>query len=517
MRASIIPPALLQFDLPYYKTLINSRMQPADFGSCYLVQLYQVIAKEKGISDKALEALTAKFNTALWKNFLRFAHDPFLQGRDRGDFQDYEMREAARASEIRQSVSACTARWYRQLHGQWEKMMAFHFSSRYHFAWANDLVLSEIAEKAPEEGLKALRYYAKKSQAFGGFPEQVLQVFFKAGREWTQKAWAVVDKCTFPRKAKWTDRFFYRLPAAFIDRRMVNRLLKSGRATVSGDWLSEATLDKFEPVEPRIYQRMLQVLYDRRQADSTFVFRLGYQFFRNFAGKKVSIELCKAVYFQQEQMPGHFDSDGAEFFAIFDLDPGFLIEYTRYVTTASPMRFSTDYRPLGRIWDDPMAEKGVSAVCEELAVFGKQYFSREMLASLFFNVKPEHHHRAVSFLAKVIRTYNDNDRMIDAVFEIARTRFKTHYMELIVTYLRQNPDVEQFKKKELLDTSFFTSSNEIWEEVRAIELQAIREQLANELDWLSYQEHLDFIAQWIRAEQERARHTRKKRFRKLEF
>ena len=508
---------LLKFDLPYFKRLITSQMQPEDFGSCYLVNFYAIIAGEKRVSDEELKKIASDFETQLWKLFLLCANDPFLRGRERGDYHDYEKRETARANRIRQSVGQYTAVWYKEMHQEMERMMDFEHSSRYNFALANDLLLSEIAKKNPGEALKALRYYSKKGNWFGAFPGQILQVFFEAGREWGEKVWTLIDKSTFSNKFKWMDYYFTLLPSTFIDKRKVNRLLKNFQDALSGEWLFEKSLDKYEAVEPRIYQKVLHTLFNKRKVEEKFVFHLGHHFFQTVANKKVSLQLCKAVYFQQDQMPGHFDNDSAEFFSLFDLDRGFLMEYSRYVTTACPMRFLSDYRPLGKIWDYPDAEELVGAIFEDLLILSERHFSREMAVSLFFGVKSENNRRAVSFLERVIRLYKDNDQLIDWIFEIARNYLKAHYMELIVAYLRQNPDLERFKKKNLLSNSFFTSTNEIWEEVRAGELQKIHSKLVDELDWIIYKEHLNFINQWIRSEKAQASLTRKKRFRKQEF
>jgi hypothetical protein len=293
--------------------------------------------------------------------------------------------------------------------------------------------------------------------------------------------------------------------------------LKNFRDTPSGEWLYEQSLDKFEAFDPKIYEKVLQILVDKRKADEKFVLHLGYHFFQTVAREKVSLELCKAAYLQQEGMLGHFDNDSAQFFTLFELDRTFLKDYSRFVTTVCPRRFSTDYRPLGRIWSYWDAEDLVRGLFEDLAVLSKKHCAREMVYSLFFGVKPEHSSRAVAFLEMLISEFGGHDELIDLVFEIARKFFRPHYMQLIVCYLRGNPDLEKFKKKSLLDSSFFTSSNEIWADVRAKELSAIHSELAGELDWITYKDHLDFINQWIRYEQHQASLTRKRRFRKQEF
>jgi hypothetical protein len=508
---------LLKFDLPFFKRLILSRLRPEDFGSCYLVNFYHIVVREKRVRDEELNRIASAFDTPLWQLFLLYANDPFLRARERGDDLGYDKRAAARAGRIRQSVEQCTIKGYKERHQQLELMMAAECSAKYNFAWANDLILDEVAKNNPGEGLKALQYYSQKGSSFGAFPNHVLQVFFERGQEWADKVWQVIDKSLMTNKFKWMDHYFYLMPVHFINKRNLTRLLNNFQDTISGEWLYEKSLDKFEAIEPKIYQKVLQILFDKHEVDEKFIFRLGYHFFQTVAREKVSLELCKAAYLQQERMPGHFDNDSTEFFTLFDLDPSFLMDYSRYVTTACPMRFLSDYRPLGQIWGYVDAEELVRAVFEDLLVLNRQHYCREMVFSLFFGVKPEHLFRALAFLDTLISEFSDRDDLIDWVFEIARKYFRPHYMRLIVSYLRQNPDLKKFMHKDLLDNSFFTSTNEIWAEVRAKELRSIHSQLSDALDWITYKDHLDFINRWIRSEQEQASLTRKRRFRKQEF
>ncbi|HEY4064158.1 MAG TPA: hypothetical protein VGM30_19765 [Puia sp.] len=509
-------PILIQFDLPYLKRLISPELDPRDFGHCYFVNLFSIVATEKGKADADLKALCQPFQTATWKLFLLYGDDPFLGARERVGFDQYEKAQLAKEKKVRNSLKDCTANYYQQIHSALEVMSAFGESSRFTLGWANDVAISEIAKKDLAEGLKALRYYVKKGKVFTYFPTRILRQFFSAGEPWVGKSRELIEKGRFTEQFKWMEAYFTQLPDEYIHANTIQQLLKHYRNAPSGYTLFENSLDKFLVAEPKVYQKVLDVLSRKRAADEKFVFHLGYQFFQQLAGKSIPLKVCMAAYLQQQRMPGHFDSDSAQFFTLFARDNQFLRELTTFLVEESSLRFKTDYRPLGRIWNYPTAEDLVAPIFRDLLAHKEKWCCRDVAVSLFFGINAAAEKRATSFLQKMLREHPENDVLVNWVFEIAWSYLVAQYIPLMLYALRQNPDLERFKRMDLLSSSFFTTSNEIWEEVREVELRKIHKEILNDLERITYMGHLDYLMEWINLERKKANWTKRRRFRKFE-
>jgi len=510
-------PVLLTFDLPYIKRLINSQLKPADFGDAYFVHSYAAMIDAKGLMDEELKAMRTRFRTSVYRIFEIYADDRFLGQREGYRHQDVEKIKSRREAKVRRSIQSHTLEEYKRIFTLLEQLSTFAYRDRYTLGWAHDVAVSIIASKSKNEGIKVLQFYLEKGDLFRSHTQKTFRVFFDAGPDWTERLRAIIEETAFMDKFRWWQDFYWWIPQAYVTKQTVERLVAHYEDAHTHYQFFEGSLGKFEQVDPNVYHKVLTVLVNKRTKNDTFVYKVGYKFFQTLVGVSIPVELCQTAYLQLQQMAGHYDQDSSELFAILALDRGFLKKYARFIVTEIPMRLPSDYSPLGRAWKDPDAEEWVGDVVHPLLALEGRYNWKDMAGSLFFEIDTAQISRAVSYLEQMIRTYWDNEEVINWVFDTARRYLPEHHCSLILYFIGQNSDLEYFKRLNLLSRSVWLNGNDIHEEIRAAALHKIQEELSAAPQRINLLGHLSYLADRIHAEQQGADYTRRQRFRKLAF
>jgi len=509
-------PVLLKFDLPYIKRLIKSQLQPANFGDAYFVHSCAAMIDAKGLMDEELKAMRARFRSSAYRVFETYADDRFLGRREAYRHQYVEKMKSRRETRVRRSIQSHTLEEYQGIFSVLEHLSAFAYRDRYTLDWSHDIALSEIALKSKEQGLKVLKFYLEKGDPFRSQTQKTFRVFFDAGPDWTERLRTAIEETVFADKFRWREDFYGWIPQEYVTEQTVERLVAHYEDAPTHCRFLGGSLGKFEQVDRNVYHKVLAVLVGKRTKDNTFVYEVGYQFFETLAGVAIPVELCETAYLQLQLMVHHYDQNGEELFAILALDRSFLKVYTHFVVTGIPMRVPTDYIPLGRVWKDPDAEDWVRDVVQQLFSL-KGYNWKEMASSLFFEVGTARIPRAVSFLEQMILTYRDNEELINWVLDTARKYLPEYHCCLILYFIRQNPDLEYFKRLNLLSRSLWLNGNDIYEEIRAAALRKIQEEMSAAPERVNLLGHLSNLADRIQAELQGADYTRRQRFRKLAF
>src|SRR5689334_15796198 len=81
--------------------------------------------------------------------------------------------------------------------------------------------------------------------------------------------------------------------------------------------------------------------------------------------------------------------------------------------------------------------------------------------------------RALSFLNSYMRKNKNNPERVNLVFHVFRNHFRPRYLDVIKQFLFLNHKINDFKKLDLLNNSFFSTGKVIWADIKAKELTDI--------------------------------------------
>jgi hypothetical protein len=402
------------------------------------------------------------------------------------------------------------------MYGQLTPLLEFEYSQRYSLAWSQDVLLGTICESDSEVGYRALEFYLNKGERLKVTPRKIYYSFFRQGYEWVERLLLLLQNTSFESRSFWIDQYFMLLPDEYIKSSSMVSLLEHYETVSSKVSLYAGWLDKFQSIEPSIYEKVLRILERRRRTDSAFEYSLGYQFFRKSEHLDMNLSLCKAIYFQLDETSRDFDNDSGELFALFERDPAFLQEYVDHVCAKTTIRFSIDYKPLSKIWKYPNATEQLFQIFAKLKAKELYDVSQYMTASLFVGIDLKDFGAPLLFLQKTLDRYGQDPVVVNWVFNIARNYLKPRYLFIVQYFLQQNTNLEHFKKIELLNNHFSSTGNTVWSDVKAEELSRIHAAVRAIPQPTKYLGHLRYLLGRIEQEKRSACWTRKLRFMRLE-
>jgi hypothetical protein len=271
-------------------------------------------------------------------------------------------------------------------------------------------------------------------------------------------------------------------------------------------------LPKFLSVDKNVFVTVLKICNERLKKGIHL--HLDNHFFKDYSKYFVhSVNSIIETYMLLEKMESHFDYSGEGFLELLKLDNSFLMNYVTQNATSFSYTPANELHHVKVVWKLDNAELLIEKVFTLLSSKKYVLLRDELLNALFMNLDENEQQRALSFLNCYIRKNKNNPERVNLVFHVFRNQFRPHYWDAIKQFLLLNPNINDFKKLDLLNNSFFSTGKVIWADIKAKELDDILN-IINKLPGGSrFLPHKVYLKNQIIAERKHADNERNRRYR----
>jgi hypothetical protein len=506
-----------RLDGSHLLNLIEIRLNSDLYQDCYFVHQYSRELKYKAFELKGLSKLTSQFNCYAYELSKLITVDKYswkeLATESTGQNDDvYESRKRKIYDEININDIADFMKIYKAI----LEIYQYPYRSRFNIQIYMDLLMTSIFSHNPELGFETLEYCLNDGNKTEFRPQRLYSEIFSITGTGYQRMFSIIKSHQFKERENWLQFYFQVLPKEYIKHDTVSELLEFYKESKTGIEIYPGTYNNYLGFEPKIYQKILCILVEKRNIDSQFRYKISYHFFRELGELEEVDLLCyKSAYLHQEEIEKHFDSDSQEFLLLFRIDKKFLNEFLDFIQNREEYIFFGHYKTLSLLWNEPGASQFIYDAMEQVISFNR-YDSAGGPGILFFmNLGKEYIETAYEVLKKLIQVHSKEPITVNIILNIARNTLRSHYHQLIADFLEVNVSLEDFEKLYLNNSHFTTSSNEIWSEFKGKELAEIQ-QLINQLeDPITFILHVEYLDDQISQLEKHTIYEKKMRFQRL--
>lgn len=271
--------------------------------------------------------------------------------------------------------------------------------------------------------------------------------------------------CTndFPQKNLWGFTFFEVMPEEAVNQQWLDELIvflgdDSDKTITSSAHRDMRCLDKFCPLDSKVYCRAAKIIMEKREYNPFIVKIYLNLFFNNYAWKpeelknrfSTDMDLLKDMYFYLLQIDSHTDYDGKFLKYFISYDYSWLAAYVKYFCKEKEVSGIYEHDRIVACWDlDNYIE--VFDYLFEYVVNKNAYFSWRMRHGctnllIYEQGKEVRNERKDQWIIHAIESHNQDEKKMVTLFEIIAELNENIRRQAIALFIQANKDYELFAR-----------------------------------------------------------------------
>ncbi|OAS15407.1 hypothetical protein [Paenibacillus oryzisoli] len=310
-------------DITYICNIIERHFSCDSFLHCRYVQDLARWCRRNEVQHLDLIKVAQNYTNSTYEMFIIIEWDRY-RDKEIYEFDNYEEYERLKDVDIRSSFIFDTIK---NVNLFYEKFIFIKQLSKnnYNYIRVLDIIIEENCNRNFHMGMYMLTMIMKEKNRICYIP----RILFKNQLKDSERAkliWGLIQQYHFDLRIQWILSWY-----EFVDVSIPNidELLKSMDETEESFYLYFNGLDRYLPLKPDLFQRILEIITDKNSNNNSqiMVFRDLYKEHLSLLGG--NIQLIKKSYLQQYIIQQHFDYGGLGFFEILKKDSKLLVEFIK--------------------------------------------------------------------------------------------------------------------------------------------------------------------------------------------
>lgn len=497
---------VLQFDLEYINSILESNFPPDELINCLLVNKIAHIFKHMNFS---CESLSAKYfeGEQLQLYFL-------LKGSDYKEGIDYKEREKLKRQSIEQYVSNCDLVMFNQLIDVCHKINNLDGHTAWEIGEGLGIAFDAISLKK-DCCVDAVKYYIEKDTPNNLHPYRLISILFSLLSD--TEVYQITIGREYSQKNAWLYAYYHELPPELITENHLRGLYSFLEDTSDKDITSSSMrdvdfLEKYNIIDEQAFINGCKIILTKMEY-SPFIVHIYFDLlFNNHhnAPQEVirkfncNLELLEEIYCIMMSYDNHHDYNGQFLKEIYLVRPSILERYIGYLINKNNGSFS-DHQEKHRCFfalDDFI--EIYNEIFEQLIrdckfpTMSVPYF----LESLLLPVQNEQNllGRQDEWMRQCIQLFSNDETKMYCLFSVISKLGIERKKEYILLFLENNSLFEDFKRIPLTPTSWSWSGSAVPMYSNWIEfLESLLPSFIG-LKWIKHKNHVETQIGYLKKE-----------------
>lgn len=333
---------VLQFDLEYINSILESEFPPDELTNCLLVNR---IANIFNCLNLSCESLSAKYfeGEQLQLYFL-------LKGSDYKESVDYKEREKLKRQSIEQYVSNCDLVMFKQLIDVCHKIKNLDVDTAWKIGEGLGIAFDAISLKK-DCCIDAIKYYIEKDTPNNLHPNRLIGILFSLLSD--SEVYQIIISREYSQKNAWLYAYYHELPHELITESHLQGLYSfleddSDRDITSSSMRDVDFLEKYNIIDEQAFITGCKIILTKMEYSPFIVhiyFNLLFNNHQNTPQEVIQkfncdLELLEDIYCAMMSYDNHHDYNGKFLEKIYLIRPSILERYIAYLTSKNNGSFS---------------------------------------------------------------------------------------------------------------------------------------------------------------------------------
>jgi hypothetical protein len=440
----------LELDQPQIISLTQKCLTPARLDDTYFVQEYINVLLDRGIPLlPELKIIQKRFVNRDYAIIRDLAADRNAERKQFRDYDDFSTVAERRINYVKKHVKLRSEKELKRVLTTIKRFKEFKYWHKKHieqgFAWA----LESAFDHDISLGFKLLILYLQQNNPVRFNPVRLFNTIFNADVMHAARLYDIIFSHEYQEKETWLDSFYEFYPIGAVTTDIIEKMIAHFEAREKGYELHLAWFEKYENIQVGTIGRIAELLYNKRQNDKEFVYKLEYNFFSEYPFlSENKLEFAKKLYLDQEDVNPSFDPYANGLFFIMKHDSNFFTNYIDLRIEKYKKHFTAPRNMLNKVWE---FEEAPTLTYDALVKFSEVSLSsigmEDFGGALFMQLKPEAQLVAMPVLEKLLTAFPKDRKMVDLVMSIGRQYLpKDLYSQLIQIWLSVNSALEDFER-----------------------------------------------------------------------
>ncbi|MCO7123973.1 ATP-binding protein [Ihubacter massiliensis] len=498
--------SVLQFDLKYITSILNSNFPPDELENCILANK---IARVFNGMNHSCESLFAEYFEG---EDIQLYH--LLKGPDYKKEIDYKDCENQKRQTIEQYVSDCDLKMFKRLIDVCNDIPELDGHSSWKVGEGLRIAFDAIYLKK-DCYVDAIKYYLEKDTPNNLNPDHLLDMFFSLLPD--SEVYQIVVNGEYSQKNAWLYAYYHQLPPELITENHLYRIYDFLKDTSDGDITSSSMrdvdfLEKYNIIDEQALIKGCKIIVHKMEYSPFIVhiyFNLLFNIHHNTPQEVIkkfncNLELLEQIYYAILSYDNYFDYNGQFLKEIYLVRPSMLDKYIDYLINKNKGSFRDHQERHRCFFDLDDFIEIYNKIFEQL--LGNCRFPKMsvpyFLESLLLPTPNDQNllGRQDKWIRQCIQLFsNDETKMyclfsVISKFEIERKR------EYVLLFLKNNPLFENFERIPLTPTSWSWSGSAVPMYSAWIEyLKSLLPSFMG-LKWIKHKKHIETQIGYLKRE-----------------
>lgn len=450
---------VLQFDLKYIKSILESHFSPDELGNCLLVNRIVHVFNSMNIS---CESIFSEYfegeNLQLY--FL-------LKGSDYIKEVDYKERKKLKRQEIDQYIFNCDLEMFKKLIDVCNDISELDDHTSWKVGEGLEMAFDAISLKK-DYYVNAIKYYLEKDTPNNLHPYHVIDILFSLLSD--SEVYQIIISGEYSQKNAWLYAYYHELPPELITPNHLCGLYNFLKDTSDRDITSSSMrdvdfLEKYNIIDEHALIKGCKTILDKMEYSPFIVhtyFDLLFNSYNNTPQELISkfncnLELLEEIYCAMLSYDNHLDYNGKFLEAIYLVRPSILDKYILYLINKNNESFSGHQERHRCFFDLDDFIEIYNKIFEQLirncqfSMLSISYF----LESLLLPTPNEQNllGRHDEWIRQCIQLFSDNETKMYCLFSVISKFEIKRKKEYILLFIENNPLFEDFESLPLIPIS----------------------------------------------------------------
>lgn len=458
---------VLQFDLKYINSILESNFPPDELGNCLLANRIVHVLNWK---NPLYESLFAEyFKGESLQLYL------LLKGPDYKKEVDYKEREKLKRKSIEQYVSNCDLEMFKRLIDVCNDISELDSYTSWEIGEGLGIAFNAISLKK-DCYINAIKYYIEKDTPSNLHPYRLIGTLFSLLPD--SEVYQIITSREYCQKNAWIYAYYHELPPKLITENhlygLYNFLQDTSDKNITSSSMRDVDfLEKYEIIDVQALIKGCKIILDKMEYSPFIVhiyFDLLFNSYHNEPKEVISkfncnLELLEEMYCAMLTYDEHHDYDGQFLKEIYLVRPSILDKYINYLINKNNGSFSDHQERHRCFFDlDDFIEIN-NKIFEQLLKnwrfprISAPYFLESLL--LPTQNKQNWLEKQDEWIRQCIQLFSNDETKMYCIFSVISKLEIERKKDYILLFLENNPSFEDFKKIPLTPTSWRWSGSAV--------------------------------------------------------
>lgn len=463
---------MVNYESTFLIQIINENLDPNSLLHCVYVNEQISTWKSNGIQGNDFNELTERFNSDIYKTFLKINWDR-IKDMEILDFDDYEKYPELKIAELKSSFIFNSQEEAENFYIDFI-FISKNIKVQHQINRSLDYILFENFKNNAKIADHLLGLIINEKNTINFIPSIFLRSIEKNQENIDRIQSLIVDK-EFNYKLSWLFKLYEGIDTSIIDSLIIQNILDGIKGIDKNISVNLEEIIKILEHSPEILVEILILINKKNEQKEVEISIEDNLFEMSFVNLDSDIKVYEEVYLQQVKISDHFDDRRKVLLKILKLDPLFLVEWTKNEIELKESHWRNGQISLGFIWEIDGIEK---SVCEafEVVIEEVTYFSfQEHFCQVFFKgIDSNYVYKARDFLKDYMQKNIGNSEKLNIVFEVSKAINTDFFEEIMLSYLSLEPTLEDFRKVRWVNSGGVYSGEVIFGEIEAAQWREIQ-------------------------------------------